>query len=286
MTERVLSYLNKKGCTSRQIAEKYGVSKTTVLRWAKSYNIQFVNNFDNPNTISPTIVKKLARRGYSLREIAKLLNSNVGAISTIKKRYKINSEYRIKKFKEKNVQDNELSLLIGCLLGDGSISPQGIFACAHSTKQYEYCKWKSEQLKSFNVRFLEDQQRFDKRTSKIYYYCTFYTRGANKQLKEIRNLFYYPTKQITKESLKYYNALSLAIHYMDDGTKTNGSYRIATNSFTKESLAVFIKHCQEVFKIKFVIHSENKVYLPAIFKNRFEAIIKPYIHPTMMYKIH
>jgi len=286
MTERVLIYLHKKGCTSRQIAEKYKVSKTTVLNWAKKYNISFVNTFDNPNTISPVIVKKLYRRGFSMREIAKLLKTNTGVISSIKTRYKLISVYKVKKFKELNHLNNETSLLIGCLLGDGSISKEGRFVCSHSMKQRDYCKWKADQLESYNIRFIDNQSRFDNRTQKTYHLCTFYSRGQNEYLKQIRNLFYTPTKQLTKDNLKYYNALSLAIHYMDDGTKTNSSYRIATNSFTSESLKVFIEHCFQCFKIKFVIHSDNKLYLPVVFKDRFEEIIRPYLHKTMMYKLH
>ena len=73
---------------------------------------------------------------------------------------------------------------------------------------------------------------------------------------------------------------------MDDGTKTNSSYRLATNSFTKNSLDVFIKFCQDKFKITFTIHNENKLYLPFKYRKKFEEIIKPYVHPTLMYKLH
>ncbi len=285
LSKLVLTYLHKKGCTARKIAEKYKVSKTMVLSRAKDYGIVFINYHNvNPNTISPTVVKKLVRRGYSNQEIATLLGTNKKNISIIKDRHNLKSVCRIKKY-SKPEESKELSLIIGCLLGDGSLDKNGRFSCAHSMKQRDYCLWKANQLESYNIKFIENNARFDKRTEKTYYCCTFYTRGDTK-LKELRNQLYCPTKQLTKEVLKYYTGLSLAVHFMDDGYKKSSSYGIATNSFTKESLDTFIQHCKDVFQIKFVIHSENKLYLPLVFKDRFENIIRPYIHETLMYKLH
>ena len=286
MTELVLNYLCKKGYTSRQIAEKYKVSKTTVLKWAEKFNIKFVNSFYNPNTINPTVVKKLVRKGYSNKEIAKLLNSNVGNIKCIKVRHNYKYISKNKNLTLSDLNTVELEILIGSLLGDGSISKDGRFFCTHSSAQEEYCKWKSEQLKLYNTKFNSNISRFDKRTNKTYFSCTFYTRGNNEFFKNLRKNIYQESKQITDELLKLYTARSLAIHYMDDGYKRSSSYCICTESFDKKSLEKYIEYCKNNFNIIFKIDNRNRLYLPFIFKKQFEKLIKPYIHSTLKYKLH
>lgn len=285
----VLTYLHREGYTSRKAAKKLGVSKSTVLKSAGIYGIQFANISRKPNYIDPVIVKKLVRRGYSNREIAKMLNTSSDIISVIKQRNNLkSSNYTLyNKYKEVKVEDREFALLIGCFYGDGSVSKDGRFTCGHSMAQRDYCLWKAEQLESkFSVTFTEGAATYDERTHKTYYSCRFYIKATNKIFKEWREKAYIPKKEITKDLLKYYTDLSLAVHFMDDGSKTNSSYRIATNSFSTESLNTFIKFCEEKFKITFTIGSENRLYLPIKYKNRFENIIRPFIHPTLMYKLH
>lgn len=288
ITRLVLTYLHKEGYTSRKCAERLGVSKSTVLKQGRDFGLIFQNVHKKPNTIPAVFVKKLVRRGYSNKEIAKLLNTKSDIISVIKQRNNIkSSNYKLyDKYKEVNTDNEILSLIAGCLLGDGSISKDGRFSCAHSLAQKEYCIWKINMLKKqFNVSEYETSQ-FDKRTKKTYYSYRFYVCQANQTFRTWRENTYVPHKEITPFILKYYNNLSLAVHYMDDGYKTDCSYQIATNSFSKDSLELFIKHCKDSFGIEFKIASENKIYLPKKYKDRFENIIKPFIHSTLMYKLH
>ena len=290
MSKQVLFYLWKKGYTSREIAVKMNSNKSAVLKLAKKYGIKFVHTYDYPNTIDSVVVKKLAKRLYSNSEIAKMLNTTKNTINTIKQRNNIDSsKYKLKKYyKESNIGTKQFALLAGCLLGDGSINGSGYFSCAHSSAQRDYCKWKADFLsQTLKVSWKEDIARFDKRTNKTYYSCIFGISQISSFLKKWREELYVPKKIITEDFLKrYYTDLSLAIHFMDDGYKTNSSYRIATNGFDKESLEAFISFCREKFKINFVVRSENRLYLPIRYKERFEKIIMPYIHPTLMYKIH
>lgn len=282
MNKNVLSYLIKKGLTSAQAAEKLGVSRKLVTRWAKRYELSFPFRKGTPSILEKSTVKILLKRGYSNKEIAKIYNLKADGISFFRSRNNLYCNKEIPYYKKKFIiNDYDKSLIIGSILGDGSIDNNGRFSVTHSMKQSEYCKWKSEKL---NGNYRIDKPRFDKRTSKTYYSCSF-TKKPCEFTKWLRKELYIPKKRITKESLKYYNDLSLAIHFMDDGSKANSSYRIATDCFDNESLNIFNQHCKSTFGIHFVIDNNGRLYLPIKFKTIFKNIIKPYIHPELEYKL-
>ncbi len=283
MKKSILSYLLKKGFTSKMAAERIGVSKKYLLRWAKRYELSFPFRKGTPMILDTSKVKCLLKRGYSNRDIDKIFNVRYGVTKIF--RYRNGLEYKtgIPYYKYKLPINNEIrSIIIGTVLGDGHISKEGTLSCTHSLKQLNYCKWKSDKL---SAKFKINNPRFDIRTEKTYYSCTF-AKKADAYTRSLRKELYQPDKQLTSESLEYYNALSLAIHYMDDGYKTSNSYKLATNSFTIDSLGIFNAHCKKELGIRFAVHSENKLYLPIKYKSIFESLVKPYMHPELAYKLH
>lgn len=52
----------------------------------------------------------------------------------------------------KKLNKDQKSLLIGLLLGDGTISNNYVFKLAHSYKQKEFLKWKIELLDKYNIK--------------------------------------------------------------------------------------------------------------------------------------
>ena len=282
MNKNVLSYLIKKGLTSRQAAERLGVSRKLVTRWAKRYELSFPFRKGTPGILEKSTVKVLLKRGYSNKEIAKIYNLKADGISVFRSRNNLYCNEEIPYYQKKFiVSDYEKSLIIGSVFGDGSIDKDGRMAVGHSMKQSNYCKWKSEKLSG---KFVINKPRYDERTHKTYFSCSF-TKKPSVYTKWLRQELYTPKKRITKESLKYYNDLSLAIHFMDDGSRTTSSYRIATDCFDIESLNIFNQHCKETFGIHFVIHNSGRLYLPVKFKGIFQKIIKSYIHPELEYKL-
>lgn len=282
MNKNVLSYLIKKGLTSGQAAEKLGVGRKLVTRWAKHYELSFPFRKGTPGILEKSTVKILLKRGYSNKEIAKIYNLKADGISFFRSRNNLYCNQEIPYYKKKfTISDYEKSLIIGSIFGDGSIDKGGRFVVGHSMKQSKYCKWKSEKLSG---KYRIDKPRFDERTNKTYFSCSFSVKPTE-YTKWLREELYVPKKRITKKSLKYYNDLSLAIHFMDDGAKASSSYKIATDCFDLESLNVFNQHCKETFGIHFVIHKNGRLYLPLKFKGIFKKIIKPYIHPELEYKL-
>lgn len=271
--KKAIVYYHNKGYTVTQIAEKLKVSRTTVHTKAQTLNLKI----EESRVIAwGRIIKKFVKRGYGDQEISKLLKISRAYINEIRTTLNI-------KHPKIKLTNKEKSLIVGTLLGDGYIRTDGETSrleLHHSTKQVEYCEWKCSMLPSllFHTRYCNC---FSKKYQKVYY--SF--QAASSRL-ECLNEFGYTIKGINPEWLKYYNAQSLAVHFMDDGCKTSNSYKLSTNSFTKDDLKFYIKHCSDKFQIVWNISQDNSLYLPVKYALKFKSIVKPFIHPTLEYKLH
>lgn len=185
----------------------------------------------------------------------------------------------------------------GCMLGDGNMKiPKGcknaMFQCQHGPNQYEYNKWKSEILKSLGAKFYTYTRKTpSKKTGKIYESNITIT-NCNPNITYFYNMLYSTgKKKITDEILNNFTEFSLAILYMDDGSKTtndeNSSYTIASCGFDKESLIKFQKFLYNKFHIETTITLDNRIYIKVNSRNLFEYLITPYIKqvPCMLYKL-
>jgi hypothetical protein len=190
-----------------------------------------------------------------------------------------------------NLPKKEIQFLIGCVLGDGHlridkacINPR--FKCDHGPKQAEYCEWKKEMIQSLSPKFkIWTRKTPDKRNGKFYTSATLETCNK-KELLQLYHMFYKDKKKVISKGIySYFNELSLAVMFMDDGYKTSHSIMISTNCFNKIELEDFIDFLFDKFKIRFNIMSDNKIYLPAKFYNTFKELVIEHIHPTMLYKL-
>jgi hypothetical protein len=78
---------------------------------------------------------------------------------------------------------------------------------------------------------------------------------------------------------------------MDDGGKTSSGLKLSTNSFTLEEVKILRFILNTKYKLEISIHSTGKmnqynlyigkISMPILFK-----LIKPYLHPSMYYKIN
>ena len=83
-----------------------------------------------------------------------------------------------------------------------------------------------------------------------------------------------------------FTARSLAFMFMDDGSKTNNSYTIATQCFTKNNLEEFKKVLFTKFGIETTLHKHNQLYIRACSAALFKSLIEPYMCDCMKYKLH
>lgn len=190
------------------------------------------------------------------------------------------------------LSQRQKEIIIGCVFGDGYLGKSSTtsntrFTCEHSLAQKEYNLWKCEELKSLGCVSKQNKRKTpDKRNGNIYESISIYTK-ANPALNYLQKCFYKDRKKrIPFEILDDYSALSLAVHYMDDGTKDNASYSFATQCFSKEDLINFQLFLKEKFDLYTSLSKNGEIYILHNSKNKFEKLVVPFIHTSMLYKIH
>lgn len=196
-----------------------------------------------------------------------------------------------------------LSIIIGSLLGNGSMEKSingSRFVYYQAKENWEYLLWLHQVISKLGYT--------DKNIPKIY--------SRNKlvyELEEIRYYFrfktftfstfdwiydaFYPNKSrkvIPNIIGTYLTPLSLAVWIMDDGTslKKKG-FKFSTNSFTLKEVQNLAWLLKTKYNLDTNIHksglnNQYNIYIPAkqaSFINLRE-IVKPYFHPTMLYKIN
>lgn len=192
------------------------------------------------------------------------------------------------------------NLLIGLLLGDGTISNNYVFKLSHCEQQRDYLEWKIKLLGNNGIR-----------ANGIKEYISTCGHNSGKKvlytqlsiipfIKVLRRVFYRPKKILgNRKLLNRLSAQEIAIWYMDDGcinirkskNKIHGFYiRIATCLPEKE-LQVIIDYFKEVWNISFYKISEGKGTYSLCCGTKegikFINIVKPYVQqvPSMIHKI-
>ena len=195
------------------------------------------------------------------------------------------------------------NLLIGMLLGDGTISNNNVFKIAHSESQKDYLEWKIKQLKEAGIR-----NNGIKSYIKIKGYKTgvpvYYTQlNIIPFIKVLRKVFYKEKKILgNRKLLNRLDAKGIAIWYMDDGhinirkTKDGrpmGFYIKISTCEPKQEVQTIIDFFKEQWDINFYMFHEGKkedsYSLCCGTKEglKFIDIVKPYVSqvPSMIHKI-
>jgi len=194
-------------------------------------------------------------------------------------------------------------LIIGMLLGDGTISNNYVFKLSHGYKQKEYLEWKINLLNENGIKNNGLKEYIStcgyNLGSKVYYSQL----SVIPFIKVLRRVIYKPIKNYAnRKLLNRLDTLGLAIWYMDDGhinirkteDKVHGFYIKIATCLYKEQNQVIIDYFKEVWDISFYQFKEGK---PG--KNtyslccgtqegiKFIELIKPYVEscPSMLYKI-
>ena len=160
------------------------------------------------------------------------------------------------------------NLLIGMLLGDGTISNNNVFKIAHSESQKDYLEWKIKQLKEAGIR---------NNGIKSYIKTKGYTTGVPVYytqlniipfIKVLRKVFYKEKKILgNRKLLNRLDAKGIAIWYMDDGhinirkTKDGrpmGFYIKISTCEPKQEVQTIIDFFKEQWDINFYMFHEGK----------------------------
>ena len=209
----------------------------------------------------------------------------------VKKRAKVNSwSKEIRNIKKTLVlAREEKQILIGTLLGDGSLSPNISrtnfrLEMIQSDKQKSYLDWKAEIFRFWCLA----QPHFHSKT-KSWRLKTV----SHPELSFYHSLFYKNGRKIVPDSIAKLlcSTLSLAVWFMDDGTKgPQKGYTLNSQNFSYSDNKILADILRRNFGLKQVsIHRDRKYYRLYIGTGsaaEFTALVRPHIIPVMFYKLH
>jgi LAGLIDADG DNA endonuclease family protein len=178
------------------------------------------------------------------------------------------------------------SLLIGSLLGDGTLRKQGnrlnaLLEVNHSYKHHEYVDWKWQFFKSY---VLTGPKPRIGNGSRIAY--RFTTRSLP-MFTEYYSLFYRNGKKEIPLSLKL-DPLSLAVWFMDDGNKTRSALYFNTQQFNLTDQKYLQKLLFNTFGLKSTLNRDKNYFRIRISTESsivLRKIIEPYVIPCLKYKL-
>ena len=194
-----------------------------------------------------------------------------------------------------------ISVIIGSLLGDSDLEKRkkGIgtrIIFEKCNRNIEYLMWfhnffASRGYCSTNKPKLNTRI---KKGNKVFYHyrVSSYTYTSLNWLHEI---FYINNgksyvKVISNNLYNFLTPLSLAIWFMDDGSKSNNTVRIATNNFTHDECIFLCKLLKNKYNLNITAQNRGKdrgyiLYIMVDSYHSFVSIIEPHILPSMLYKL-
>lgn len=290
------------GLTDRQIAEKYNMpSKTVVWRKRKKFGIE--NKFKNKSNKNATKNRKfsiseeeagqLVGEGKTFQEIADHMGCSV---AVTKRRFKElglcveqkqTSSYE---YYDVELNSSQRQMVMGSLLGDGTITKSGAYSCSHSIKQKEYFEHKMKVLYNLHSncsqRYAHNYDHFKTIPESVHF-----TTGCNKYLYELRDIYYPKGKKIfpyeyLKDNLE---AEGLAYWYCDDGYYKAGAVMLCSDGYSVEDRNYMVDFFRNSFGVKTHIVNSGKNRMRLRFNVEDAPIlidlIRPYIIDSMLYKI-
>lgn len=194
------------------------------------------------------------------------------------------------------------NLLIGLLLGDGTISNNNVFKLSHCEAQRDFLEWKIQQLNEMAIR----NNGIKSYTSTCGYNTgktVLYTQlNIIPFIKVLRKVVYQNGKKtFTRKLLNRLDARGIAIWYMDDGHinirkvkgRPCGFYIKISTCEPKEEVQTIIDYFKEVWNINFYMFHEGKqldsysLCCGTREGLKFITLVKPYVEqvPSMLHKI-
>lgn len=196
-----------------------------------------------------------------------------------------------------SLTDEQREIMIGSLLGDGSLGVHNgkypAFKERHSIKQKEYLEFKACVFSDLSKRSVKDYNAGTEGFNNGQLMCEWSTL-AQPVFSEFMHMFYHSGKKAVPHNIAdLLTPLALSVWYQDDGSLTHGDrqriLRIHTGSFDDNDRDLLIKAIENKYGLKFNeavnngsvdLRLEDKKSI-----NKFIDLVKPYIHPSLSYKV-
>ena len=240
--------------------------------------------------IDKQLLKKLVDEGNSYKDISKIMGYRESSLCRCyTKNFGIKPDRAISYRQKIEISEEQKEILFGSLMGDmfiGKHTKTYRGTETHSIKQESYIKYKHSLLSPLCGK-LRDEKTVLK--NKIYYKMSF-TLRPNLNLKPFYDMFYIGenNKKDVPYNLSLLTPRAIAFWFMDDGfkiTNKNNLLGFSTCSFSMDGLLRLQKYLFETFNIDTIIRKNFYLIVRACSYNTFCTLIKPYIIPSMLYKL-
>jgi recombination protein RecA len=195
-----------------------------------------------------------------------------------------------------HLSDFQWEVVLGSLMGDGALSPSrsghgARFRFGHGARQESYADWKASLFANVGVSRSTNAKG-----------AVFFDARPLPELAELRRAVYGPAgKVFSYDYLKRLTPLSLALWYMDDGSfairakglqertrEGSGRAEICIQAMEPTTRARLVEHLADTWDLRPTVRTrDGKPYLS--FSNdetaKLHALIAPYVHPSMDYKL-
>ncbi|MDI6732162.1 MAG: hypothetical protein QME05_06340 [Candidatus Margulisbacteria bacterium] len=185
--------------------------------------------------------------------------------------------------KDLAINEIEEKVIIGCLLGDATLSKSGKFhrlRIEQKASHLEYVEWKFSLLK----RLCITPPQFNRKHN-LYRFGTV----GHPKLSKLYSIFYGEDKTIHPSVLSKISNLSIAIWFMDDGYKIHNTVGISANNFSSKALDQ-LRQVLTIFGISTSLQTDKqgkRIYILTESYRSFEKLVKPYVDQIkcMTYKL-
>jgi len=187
--------------------------------------------------------------------------------------------------KQYALSDDQLKLILGSLLGDGSLryasTHNAAFRVGHGERQREYCEWKQAMLAPFSHRIGKTGNGIGFDTIPM------------GQLSWLHDAVYAADgrRTVSDELIAQLDARAIAAWYCDDGSF--GSYKrwghgkatICVAGLREEDRVRLAARCEELGMGRPTLSGVNLLFSGERTR-MFHEQIAPYVHPSLSYKLH
>lgn len=196
----------------------------------------------------------------------------------------IRLHYSARKHQSLQLTQRQMSIVLGSIIGDAYIYPQGKICFEQAASQKSYLFWKYAELKTLAYPKVAEVIRLDKRTNTTTTSWRFFLR---QYFRPLRKSFYRDYQKILpKELSAWFSPLTLAVWYMDDGYLDSGKYpQLMSESFVDEDVRFLTDLLEKKFLLKTSISAKNRIRIQSKSSKNFFQLISPHIHTSMNYKL-
>ncbi len=221
-------------------------AKAQTLRLPDLYVSKFNVKYDAPYKDFDWLKERYIDRLMTPEEIAVECNASARVISKWCERFGL---YQTKAKRLTHINDKQKALIMFSLLGDGHIDKREdrpLFIVSHAISQKDYLFWKYEILKNL----CNKEPTFYDRKIKTFNGKEYMSQESYRLSTRILDALLDIRSMSKSEIIQQLNEFGLAIHFLDDASRSCGGWELCYAAFTEEERKLYCDILERRFNIK------------------------------------